>query len=124
MRRCIIHTGLHKTGSSSLQNFLHVHSARLLRAGILYPKAGRYMQRTPAIQHQFLVRSATADPSNMHGDRPRRELEAEIAETAHDTLLISAEFVGFQLFGSGDWAFPDRLRALGYEVSLLTWVRP
>jgi hypothetical protein len=36
-RLCILHTGLYKTGTSSLQNFLAVNADRLLDAGVLYP---------------------------------------------------------------------------------------
>lgn len=124
MRTCIIHTGLHKTGSSSLQGFLHENQARLLRAGILFPKAGRYMQREPSIQHQFLVRSITRDRTNLHGDRPERELEAELAATAHETLIVSAEYISFKLFGEGDFSLPAWFADRGYRVRLVTYVRP
>jgi hypothetical protein len=124
MKLCIIHTGLHKTGSSSLQNFLHENAARLLRAGILYPKAGRFQGRKPAIQHQFLVRSVTRDPSNTQGDLPRIELERELAGTPHETLFVSAEFISFQMFGVDDFGLPQYFRDLGYDVKLVTYVRP
>ena len=41
MPRIIIHCGLHKTGTTALQQFLMVAAPSLLQLGILYPRAGR-----------------------------------------------------------------------------------
>ena len=35
--KLVIHMGLHKTGSTSFQNFLHFNKKSLLSVGILYP---------------------------------------------------------------------------------------
>ena len=35
--KIIIHMGLHKTGSTSFQNFLHSNRKALINFGILYP---------------------------------------------------------------------------------------
>ena len=35
--KVVIHMGLHKTGSTSFQNFLHYNKKSLLSVGILYP---------------------------------------------------------------------------------------
>lgn len=124
MRVCVIHTGLHKTGSSSLQNFLHVHSKRLLQHGILYSGAGRFMNRNPSVQHQFLIRSILDDPSNLHGDRPARELSEEVRTVPHRTLVISAEFISLGLFAQDDLGVVEHLRGLGYRPVVVTCIRP
>ena len=36
-----LHLGLHKTGSTSIQNFLCANQKKLIGRGVLYPKAGR-----------------------------------------------------------------------------------
>ena len=40
--RLIIHIGLHKTGTTSFQNFLHFNRDALLKAGVLYPEMGEH----------------------------------------------------------------------------------
>jgi len=40
--RLIIHIGLHKTGTTSFQNFLHFNRDSLLEAGVLYPEMGEH----------------------------------------------------------------------------------
>jgi hypothetical protein len=41
MPRLYVHCGLHKTGTTALQDFLAAQAATLARAGVLYPRAGR-----------------------------------------------------------------------------------
>ena len=41
MPRVFVHCGLHKTGTTALQQFLLAVSPSLLKLGILYPRAGR-----------------------------------------------------------------------------------
>tara|TARA_Y100000589_G_scaffold62406_1_gene53667 strand:- start:2700 stop:3815 length:1116 start_codon:yes stop_codon:yes gene_type:complete len=42
MKRCIIHIGSHKTGTTSIQFWLNQHSDEILKKGILYPKSLGY----------------------------------------------------------------------------------
>jgi hypothetical protein len=40
-RRAIVHAGLHKTGTTAIQNYLGAHASEFLSKGFLYPQAGR-----------------------------------------------------------------------------------
>ena len=40
--KLVIHIGLHKTGTTSFQNFLHFNREALLHSGVLYPEMGEH----------------------------------------------------------------------------------
>jgi len=41
-RRVVLHAGLHKTGTTSLQSFLFGAGEALRRNGFIYPRAGAF----------------------------------------------------------------------------------
>ncbi len=43
--KLILHIGMYKTGTTSIQEFLCAREAELAHAGVLYPKACRHMRR-------------------------------------------------------------------------------
>ncbi|OHC45304.1 MAG: hypothetical protein A2092_13725 [Rhodobacteraceae bacterium GWE1_64_9] len=51
-----VHIGLHKTGSTSLQNFLQLNEATLLAGGLYIPRSGRHQREltAPTIIHSHL----------------------------------------------------------------------
>lgn len=83
--RTVLHIGTHKTGTSSLQNFLATNRRRLQAAGIYYPSDPRSVRNFNAV---------AADVALERTDRAR-SLIAGAGDSAqrHDcgTLLLSAE---------------------------------
>ena len=51
--KIILHAGTPKTGTTSLQLFLHTHHDALLDRGILYPRAG--IAPPPEPKHQWMI---------------------------------------------------------------------
>jgi hypothetical protein len=123
-RICIVHTGLHKTGTSALQAFLHGNQQILQDFGILYPRTARYYLKNPQTQHHMLLRAIYGDAENRYGDRPVQELRAEIEATPHRCLLLSAEWASTKILVHKDTRLLPFLQDLGYHVLLLTYVRP
>jgi hypothetical protein len=50
--KVILHIGLNKTGTSSLQNFFHKNEEFLSRNDIIYPKSGRKIGNKIDSSHQ------------------------------------------------------------------------
>lgn len=78
--RLILHVGLPKTGSSSLQRWLDQNRANLRQQGINYPETGR---ETVDPKHQFIVTGLLTNGLHRFQD--------VIAENRCPTLLLSAE---------------------------------
>jgi len=64
----LVHVGLHKTGTTSVQDFLFRHREELLRHNILYPQSGLY-----GAQHAMFPGSLI--PTHFHLDRVERKLD-------------------------------------------------
>ncbi len=126
MRRAIVHIGMPRTGSTTLQYLFCESRARLQRAGILYPDlTPRAMQHAPHVNHQHF--GETLDVR-----RPRHE-RAELFERLsdhlrthdHDTVLLSYEdFVHQQR----RFRVPEQLQAFfasrGYAMEVVLIVKP
>ena len=100
MRRCVLHIGWHKTGTTALQDFLYAHHEDLAKLGVVYP--------TPHPNHStFLPAACRGDsppsysevfvpPLPGWADTPRREAARAVAEywladVEQPTLVLSAE---------------------------------
>lgn len=91
--RFIVHVGMHKTGSTYLQNQLEANRDALARAGVLFPVTGfgfpegrRPVRPEGLPGHQDLLRAINGE------DRSTLEaLHEEIAQSGCHTVLISAE---------------------------------
>lgn len=64
----LVHVGLHKTGTTSVQDFLLRHREELLSHNILYPRSGLY-----GAQHAMFPGSLI--PTHFHLDRVERKLD-------------------------------------------------
>lgn len=111
-----LHLGAHKTGSTSLQNFLTDNDQQLLRRGVLYPRAGRYrsghhdMARAVGIGGKY-----PGDPQRLQ--QMLRELEAEVSAAGNiHTVIVSSEVFEYcpDLSGLAPLAQRFHLRALLY----------
>lgn len=107
-QRLFIHIGVHRTGSTSIQQWLHRNRNALLEQGFLYPFAG--------VNHNDLARLMTTDPEafqrRLHGlvDRATRS-------EAHTVILSAEDF---------SWLpRPGDLARLGkvFDVRVLCYVR-
>lgn len=107
MRRAIIHIGLNKTGTSSIQNFLGKNRAHLATRGFCYPNLGD----GSAAHH-----AAAAALARGEGDTLRALVMAQMGET--DTLLLSSEAFA----DLDDSAVIARLFA-DFEVEVVVYVR-
>lgn len=96
----VLHIGLHKTGTSSIQETLAANRPLLVERGLLYPAS------LPANHSNFVYNAFASAPEAYHANRARgltreeiaartaRSLEAlrrEVAETACGTIVFSAE---------------------------------
>ncbi|MBB4301531.1 hypothetical protein GGD81_000548 [Rhodobium orientis] len=118
MRRCIVHIGTHKTGSTSLQRFFAANRRRLMRAGVLYPVAGG------ETAHHNLFRDATG--KRARGLRPTTlgRLTRRLKRW-DDIALVSSEL--FSTFGSRDDGPRKIVRAIrdaGFTPEIVLFVRP
>lgn len=118
--KLLLHIGLTKTGSTSLQSFFELNRARLLDRGACYPEAGIY--REPGTDrgsgHNMGLRE-------VFRDGPRETFEAMIAEIGAAPLgILSCE----NLSWNADWRSPAGVAALaraleGFDVTVLLVVR-
>lgn len=122
----VLHIGSGKTGTSTVQGFLHRNRRRLVRrAGLLFPSSPgrrRHIRLGLSVTDDVSVvetigyhRQGVASPQELR-DRFRHELEAEIAEVAPDRVLLSDE----ALFGCTQDAMT---RLSDYAASITDRVR-
>ncbi len=110
------HIGSHKTATTTLQNALAANGDLLARAGLLYPKSGRYFSGHHPLALQLRDPEQRNQPLEALGDWP--ELLREIdASPARDVLLSSENFEWLQDL--------SRLQGLSrrYRVRVLFYMR-
>ena len=89
MPSLIIHIGLHKTGSTSIQDYLLNNSDELMENHrILYPCSGLVTNAHDSIAWQF-VRRYQHKPQD---PRALNSLMRELEEVEYDTAILSSEF--------------------------------
>lgn len=100
-KRVILHFGLPKTGTTTIQNVLHAHRDRLLAEGVYYPALSPNL--TTPLCTMFLpdpkghitnkIAGLSAESALANAQRFQRTLEAEISRSTWSTLVLSAEGV-------------------------------
>jgi hypothetical protein len=133
IRECILHVGLHKTGSSSIQSFLSSHTL----PGILYPDLGEANQSRPLATafrsdatKYHLNRKARLDPSTVEQRRneTRSSLDKAFASLEGRRMVLSAE--DLSLFPEDDLADfvaflaqrAGKIRGLAYIRAVSGWL--
>ncbi|GGW92591.1 hypothetical protein [Alteromonas halophila] len=130
MKSLIIHAGLHKTGSTSIQNFLGQYRKKLAAHGLTYPKFS-YGKETfhnhsaplrLAFSKQpgklFYKNLADADPQEAAAHFHR---QFEVLRNTETRILLSAE--GFSQFTESELsAFLTFFE--GWDIRVLLYVRP
>lgn len=111
-RRLVLHLGLHKTGTTYLQNQMLHHRRALLQQGILFPETGLSVQDSPlrpgaTAGHQGLINALRKDDPVLWASLGR-----EIRNSRADTVVISCENMLFPTAPDRDTLIPrliDRL---------------
>jgi hypothetical protein len=120
MATLIVHCGLHKTGTTALQDFLAAHDGALRARGVLYPKTGR----SPGLNgHHHLSwqmsRDRRYDPR--HGSLDT--LFAEI-DGFGGTVVVSSEDFESLLTEPRRWSpLLTRAAAAGWDVAPVIYLR-
>src|SRR5580692_1458836 len=89
MRTALLHCGLHKTGTTALQNALRDHAAALPMAGYFVPRSGRIDAMGGG--HHALAWRLTGDHRLGGGDE-LPALERELATGSGNPILSSEDF--------------------------------
>jgi hypothetical protein len=87
--KLVIHIGLHKTGTTTFQTFLHLNRKTLLEAGVFYPEMGEHES------HWVLPNQLVRDNWDYVEDFMRTNFKAA-KENNTETVFISSE--GFESF--------------------------
>jgi hypothetical protein len=100
----IIHCGMHKSGTTALQNALDANHAALLERNILYPRCGRFGERDTNHHAFFLSFSRRRELIRTPFPAPKyssqiyvQDLMCEIEVSRAKTVILSSE----ALFGRG-----------------------
>lgn len=86
-KRIVLHIGLHKTGTSSIQETLRVNRERLIERGLLFPRT------LPGNHSNLFYNAFGAAPETYHANRARGLGREEIATRTARTLAALAEEV-------------------------------
>jgi len=116
MKSILIHIGTHKTGTTSIQQFLVRASDQLREDGILYPEAGRPDDRAPHGHHTLAW--SIQQRQGLENLEGWEEVVCEIRRSSCPRILLSSEV--FETCSVSEIRqirsfFPDsKVRALGY----------
>ena len=122
MKELILHIGMHKTGTTSLQAFLMKNESVLARQGIAVPRFTKYLHVAYNRNGYFLLVGARdASRPNRNHKRERRAFEKDYpvfarAVQENDTVMLSDE----RFWAEGAWgdAFWVRLKELAESVGV------
>ncbi len=115
MVKLILHAGMHKCGSTFIQNTLFENREALQRAGILYPATG-LSTSNPSIgfRHVQLTHAIKSGRTTM-----RDELYREIESSKAHTVVISHEGMALPEYDAGK--FSEAYRR--YDTTVVLYVR-
>ncbi|MCB1129883.1 MAG: hypothetical protein KDN05_02065 [Verrucomicrobiae bacterium] len=131
MKRCWIHIGMHKTGSTTIQrrlgeieradgwNYITLEeNRRHLNAAMFAMFASR-----PRRYHEFRSSGATAEDIARKGRVLRGRLERAVRESTEENLILSAESLD-QMDSEGVGRLADFLRPHVDDIRVIGYVRP
>lgn len=123
MPTLFIHSGLHKTGTTSLQKALYDNRAELARQGLLYPLTG--IPDNPAHWGHHDLAYALRDREK--AEEIWSKLRGEADNTGHNRVVISSEELGLLPFPLLPGPKPYQIIAQafkGWEIRLICYLRP
>lgn len=120
MRKCFVHIGTHKTGTTSIQSALENSRLPLAKHGFLYPKTGispghfghHNIAWELADDHRFRPDNGTVD-----------DLLKEIDQTDHDVIISSEDFECAAHWPERFENFIMRLRQHALDVIMVAYFR-
>lgn len=116
-----VHIGTHKTGTTSIQNFLRTHASSLRECGIFVPTAGTLSQVSGHHNIAWQVRNDPRYRTNVGGID---ELVAELKHSRANTMVISSEdFEYLSQYPRELKAFDQRLETAGFTTKYLVFFR-
>jgi len=119
-RQCLLHIGLHKTGSTSIQRALSEGAEQLLALGWLYPLAGRIVERSG--QHN-LAWELTHDLRRRIAFGSIDDLWTEVADRPESVIISSEDFEGCVGHPAEFAAFIAGLQGAGLAPTVVMYVR-
>ncbi|NTS30248.1 hypothetical protein HQ945_03185 [Phyllobacterium sp. BT25] len=118
-KSCYVHVGLHKTGTTALQNFLQLQQSAIEAAGFLYPRACRAMSG-----HHLAAWVFMNDPRAVGTASRPADLVAEMLDTPLRNILLSSEdFEGCLVENDGFYDFLDDLQWLAIKPKIVIYLR-
>jgi hypothetical protein len=121
MRRCFIHVGTHKTGTTSLQYALSTRSQKLEGFGFYYPRLGR-PSVAPHAHHNFAW-EISKDDRFQKASGSIDDLLAEVADVPHNVILSSEDFECSAHHPEQFTSFIERLKERQFEVIFIVYFR-
>jgi hypothetical protein len=120
-----LHIGLHKTGTSAIQNVCMANQDRLARAGILFPSAGfkRVLKREPSATrgHSGLVKFLKR-PDRIPARHEAEALFREMNAAGNATLILSSEVFSAPQ-NQASVAGVEWFRNQGFDVRVIAFLR-
>jgi hypothetical protein len=121
MRRCFIHIGTHKTGTTALQIVFNRSRLLLVANDILYPTTGRPPEGPNG--HHNLAWEISGDRRFRSEYGTIEDLEGLLA-TAGGVVVLSSEDFECSVYHEGGFdAFLQRLRSHGFQISIVVYLR-
>ncbi len=123
MPRLILHTGIHKTGTTSLQKAFFDNSRHLWRHGVLYPITG--LSEKPGNWGHHELAYALRKPET--GPPLWAALREEADEAGLETVFVSSEELSLLPFPSLPGVAPYTIISeafKGYDIRILCYLRP
>lgn len=123
MKKCILHVGMHKTGTSSIQRFLYENRRALDESGYYVPAAGMISPEYPA--HHNLAWELSGDGRFNAAFGTCGELYDELEKSAGNKVVIvsSEDFVTLSRDVVKLKDFSGHLYSMGYTVEIILYVR-
>lgn len=121
MRRCFIHLGTHKTGTTSLQYLLHKRRRRLADLGFLYPQQGR--PRIARHGHHNLAWELSGDRRFDPAAGCVSDMLREVERSGLDVILSSEDFECSVHHTPQFDGFMERMRRADFRVIWVLYVR-
>lgn len=124
-RTLFLHIGIHKTGTSAIQNVCRANHHELLKAGILFPRAGIVVKPrfhpTATSGHSGLLRFLNA-PSAPNQTKAGEALLRQIESGSWNRLVLSSEALSAP-HKRGPVESVHWFRQQGFEVRLIAYLR-
>jgi hypothetical protein len=120
-RTLFVHIGTHKTGTSSIQNFLRSHEMKMRECGIFVPKSGTLNAKSGHHNVAWEMRKDSRYDSRFGGID---QLVSELKTSTEPAAVISSEdFEYLVQYPSELKAFDQRIEAAGFSTRYIVYFR-